>query len=118
MGGEQGGQQVGPGAAHVEREVADQRFGRVQIDGVEKRPALPFDLHKARRCQVGQMMRQRVLLQPQRLGDLGRPHALRRKPHEQAEDGETAGVAERGEGMGGAILFHASGLSELNSLVQ
>ena len=64
------------------------------------------------------MMRKRILLESQRLGDLGRSHALRCKPHEQAEDGETPGVTERGEGMGGAVLFHASGLSELNSLVQ
>ena len=32
-GGEQGGKEVGPGAAHVEGEVADQPLGRVEIDG-------------------------------------------------------------------------------------
>ena len=47
MGAKQRGQQVGPGAAYVERKVPDQRFGCVQIDGVEKRPALPFDVHEA-----------------------------------------------------------------------
>ena len=59
------------------------------------------------------MVRQRVLLQAQRLGDLGRPHALRGKAHQQAEDGQPAGMAEGGKGMGGAILFHISRLTEI-----
>jgi len=54
------------------------------------------------------VMRQRVLLHPERLGDLGRAHALRRKAHQEPEDGEAAGVAERGEGVGGTILIHSS----------
>ena len=54
--------------------------------------------------QVGQVMRQRVLLQPQRLGNLGRAHAARGKAHEQAKDGQPVRVAERGEGMSGGNI--------------
>ena len=50
------------------------------------------------------MVRQRVLLQPKRLGDLGRPHAVRGKAHQQPKDGQAAGMAKRGEGVGGAIF--------------
>ena len=117
-GREQGGKKIGPGATHIEGEVADQSFGRVEIDGVVERPADPRDLHEARGRQVCQMVRQRVLLQPERLGDLGRPHALRRKAHQETKDRHPTGMAERGKGMGGAILFHISRLKEINECVQ
>ena len=117
-GGEQGGKEIGPGTTHIEGEVADQSLGRVEIDGVEERPADPRDLHKARCGQVGQMVRQRVLLHPKRLGDLGRPHALRGKAHQEAKDRHPAGMAECGEGMGSAILFHISRLKEIICVVQ
>jgi hypothetical protein len=53
---------------------------------------------------------------PKRLGDLGRAHALRGKAHQQAKDRHPAGMAERGEGMNGAILFHISRLKEINGV--
>jgi len=40
----------------------------------------------------------------------GRAHALRSKAHQQAKDGQAAGMAEGSKGMGGAILFHISRL--------
>jgi len=100
--------QVGPGAAHIEGEVADQPFGRVEIDRVVERPAVPLDTDEARGGQIGQVMRQGVGLEAERLGDLGRSHALRRKAHQQAKDREAPGMAERGEGIGGAVMFHNS----------
>jgi hypothetical protein len=62
--------------------------------------------------EVREVMRQRVGLQPQRLRDLGRPHALRREAKEKPEEGEAAGVAERGEGLGRADVFHDSRMQE------
>ena len=97
-------------AAHIEREVADQTFGRVQIDGIVKRPAMPGDADEASGCQVCQMMRQGVLLQAKRLGDLGWAHALRGEAHQEAKNCKSTRMAERGEGMSGAILFHISRL--------
>ena len=38
------GVQIGPGAAHIEGEVADQPFGRVEIDRIEQRAPLTLDL--------------------------------------------------------------------------
>ena len=91
---------------------------RVEIDSVVERPTGPCDLDKTRRRKVSEVMRQGVLFQTQSLGDLGRPHALRRKAHQQAEDRHPAGVAERGESVDGATLFHISRLTEIKNCVQ
>ena len=118
MQGKQGAKQIWPVPADIKGEVADQPFGRVKINRVIERPSLPFDADKARGGEIGQVMRQGVLLQAQRFGDLGRAHALRGKAHEKTKDSQPAGMAKGGKGMSGAIVFHTSGLMEIYSPVQ
>ena len=113
FGGKDGGDEVGPAPAHVEGEVADQRLGRVEIDGIEQRPALPGDGQQARGGQVGEVVGQGVRPEPQGRGDLGRPYAPGGEAHQQAEDRQPVGMAEGGEGMGGAIMFHDSRIMEM-----
>lgn len=109
----QGSKQICPSPADIKGEVADQPFGRVKIDRVVERPPLPFDPDKARGREIGQMMRQGVLFQAKRLGDLCRAHASRGKTHEKAKDSQPAGMAKGGKGMNGAIVFHISRLMEI-----
>ena len=53
------------------------------------------------------------LLQPQRLGNLGRAHPARGKAHEEPKDGKPVRMAKRGEGMGCARYFHISRIMEI-----
>ena len=103
-GGAERGQQVGTGAAKVKGEVADQRLGPREVDGVKEGPSAPFDRHEAGCSQVRQMVRQGVLLEVQRFGDFGGAGAVRRKAHQQPEDGEAVGMTERGKGCCGEVI--------------
>ena len=64
------------------------------------------------------MMRKRVLLHPERLGDLGRAHALRGEAHQQPEHRKAARMSQGGKGESGAILFHISRLMEMIDRVE
>ena len=108
-----GGYQVRPCAAHVQREVAEQRLGDLYVDGIEQRPAIAVDVCQTAGHQIGQMMRQGVLFDRKRSCDFGRADALGREPHQQAERGQSAGVAEGREGAGGERGIHISRFMEI-----
>ncbi len=69
---------------------------------------MTFREDEARRGEVRQMVREGVWPEVQRGGYFGGADALRGKAHQEAEDRQTAGVAEGGEGCGGAGDFHIS----------
>ncbi len=103
-----GGEEIRAGASDVECQVADERLGRVEVDGVVERAAMTFREDEARRGEVRQMVREGVWPEVQRGGYFGGADALRGKAHQEAEDRQTAGVAEGGECCGGAGDFHIS----------
>jgi hypothetical protein len=111
--GKQRSKKIRPAAANIEREIADEGLSRVEVDRIMERTPTPRHADKTRGSQVGQVVRERVLLQTKRGSDLGRPHTLRREPHEKAKDRKSARVTQDRTGVGGAIPFHISQLPEM-----
>ena len=102
------GADFGPPPAAIIDQKCNKLPRPLQIHTVEQRAPLPGRADQPRAVQIGQVVRQGILFEIKRFGDLGRAYTLRHVTHQQPEHRQPPGMAERGESGNGKIRIHIS----------